>query len=70
MGYLAEAGANRAMMTNDPQAWDQLLRRSVVYGTVMASFTIQDFSIGRLKTLSREDLMHRREKFMRMMSVG
>ena len=70
MGYLAEAGANRAMMKNDPQAWDQLLRRSVVYGTVMASFTIQDFSIGRLKTLSREDLMHRREKFMRMMSVG
>ncbi len=70
MGYLAEAGANRTMMKNDPQAWDQLLRRSVVYGTVMASFTIQDFSIGRLKTLSREDLMHRREKFMRMMSVG
>lgn len=70
MGYLAEAGATRTMMKSDPQGWDQLLRRSVVYGTVMASFTIQDFSIGRLKTLSREDLMHRREKFMRMMSVG
>jgi sugar/nucleoside kinase (ribokinase family) len=70
VGYLAENGAKRDMMKQDPNGWDQLLRRAVVYGTVMASFTIQDFSIGRLKTLSREELMHRREKFMKMMSVS
>jgi sugar/nucleoside kinase (ribokinase family) len=70
VGYLAENGAKRDMMKHDPNGWDQLLRRAVVYGTVMASFTIQDFSIGRLKTLSREELMHRREKFMKMMSVS
>ena len=70
VGYLAENGANREMMKTDPSAWDQLLRRSVVYGTVMASFTIQDFSIGRLKKLSRDELMHRKEKLMKMMSIG
>jgi sugar/nucleoside kinase (ribokinase family) len=70
VGYLAENGAKRDMMQLDPNGWDQLLRRAVVYGTVMASFTIQDFSIGRLKSLSREELMHRREKFMKMMSVS
>jgi sugar/nucleoside kinase (ribokinase family) len=70
VGFLAENGAKRDMMKQDPNGWDQLLRRAVVYGTVMASFTIQDFSIGRLKTLSREELMHRREKFMKMMSVS
>lgn len=70
VGYLAEAGAKRDLMKTDPTAWDQLLRRAVVYGTVMASYTIEDFSIGRLKTLSRDELMHRREKLLKMMSLG
>ena len=70
VGYLAEAGAKRDLMKTDPTAWDQLLRRAVVYGTVMASFTIEDFSIGRLRTLSRDELMHRREKLLKMMSLG
>jgi sugar/nucleoside kinase (ribokinase family) len=70
VGYLAENGASRSMIKNDPAAWDQLIRRAIVYGTVMASFTIQDFSIGRLKTLTKEELMHRKEKLMKMMSVG
>jgi sugar/nucleoside kinase (ribokinase family) len=70
VGYLAENGASRDMIKNNPAAWDQLIRRAVVYGTCMASFTIQDFSIGRLKTLTKEELMHRKEKFMKMISVG
>lgn len=70
VGYLAESGAGRKMIKDDPKAWDQLVRRAVVYGTVMASFTIQDFSIGRLKTLTREELMHRKERFLKMLSIG
>lgn len=70
VGYLAENGAKRAMMDSDPGAWDQLLRRAVIYGTVMASFTIQDFSIGRLKSLKREEVMHRKERLMKMIAVG
>ena len=70
IGFLTANGANRAMMKDDPHAWDQLLRRAVVYGTVMASFTIQDFSVKRLMTLTLEEVMHRKEKLMKMMSVG
>ena len=70
VGYLAANDAKRSMAKEDPAAWDLLLRRAVVYGTVMASFTIQDFSVGRLKTLTKEELMHRKEKFMRMISVN
>ena len=70
MGYLAENGANRTLMKNDPKAWDQLMRRAIMYGTVMASFTIQDFSIGRLKTLTREEVMLRKEHLLKMTSIG
>jgi sugar/nucleoside kinase (ribokinase family) len=69
VGYLAENGGSRAMMKNDPKAWDQLMRLAIIYGTVMASFTIQDFSIGRLKKLTREEVMHRKEHFVKMLSV-
>ncbi|MBS1959602.1 MAG: sugar kinase [Bdellovibrionales bacterium] len=70
IGYLAENGATRSMIKSDPAGWDQLIRRAVIHGTVMASFTIQDFSIGRLKTLKKEELMHRKERLMKMISVG
>jgi len=36
----------------------------------MASFTIQDFSIGRLKTLTREEVMLRKEHLLKMTSIG
>jgi hypothetical protein len=58
------------MMKNDPKTWDQLMRSAIIYGTVMASFTIQDFSIDRLKTLTREEVMSRKERLMKMMSIG
>lgn len=70
VGYLTANGANRDQMKKDPVGWDQLLRRAIINGTVMASFTIQDFSIGRLKSLTKEDLQIRKEKLMRMMSLG
>jgi sugar/nucleoside kinase (ribokinase family) len=70
VGYLAQQGVNRHMVKKDPAAWEQLIRRAIINGTVMASFTIQDFSVGRLKTLTQEDFMHRREKFVKMISFG
>ncbi len=70
VGYLAQNGVSRNLVKNDPAAWEQLIRRAIVNGTVMASFTIQDFSVGRLKTLTQEDFMHRREKFLKMISFG
>jgi len=49
IGYLAKIGKMDAMH----------LRRAVVYGCVMASFNIEDFSLERLKGLGEDDIAGR-----------
>jgi sugar/nucleoside kinase (ribokinase family) len=46
-GYIAKQGGDTSEAT---------LRKAVVYGTVMASFTVEKFSLDRLKTLEPEQL--------------
>jgi len=53
MGYLAEA--NRT----DHRA----IKRSLAYGTIVASFTIEDFSLDRLIEISRQDIDRRLDEF-------
>jgi sugar/nucleoside kinase (ribokinase family) len=69
MGYLAEAGAHRDMAKNDPQQWETLLRRAVLAGCVMASFTVEDFSLKRLMRLEASELVARQKKLMSMISI-
>ncbi len=57
LGYLAADGHHDA----------QTLRRALVRGTVAASFTIEDFSLGRVKTLTRKELDGRIERFLGML---
>lgn len=49
-GYLAKHGGDTS---------DASLRRAVVHGTVMASFTVEKFSLERLKTLTIDQLDNR-----------
>jgi len=49
-GYLANSGGNIS---------DANLRKAVVYGSAMASFTVEKFSLERLKTLSLDQLTAR-----------
>jgi sugar/nucleoside kinase (ribokinase family) len=53
MGFLARDGALSL----------QALRRAVVHGTVLASFTVEDFSIDRLRTLSLTEVHARYDEF-------
>jgi len=53
MGYLASCDAVTPAM----------LRKAVVYGSVMASFNIEAFSQERLTGLSREEIEHRFRAF-------
>jgi sugar/nucleoside kinase (ribokinase family) len=53
MGYLAKQGRT------DPE----LVRRAIVFGSVMASFTVEDFSLGRLFTLKPEEIERRYASF-------
>ena len=39
------------------------LRKAVIYGSVMASFNVEDFSLGRLKTLTIDEIKKRFESF-------
>lgn len=63
MGYLAHSreGADPGSLPN--------VRRSLAHGTVMASFTIEAFSLERLRTLDREQLRKRFDEFAGMLRM-
>jgi sugar/nucleoside kinase (ribokinase family) len=59
MGYLA------ACDNFEPQT----LRRSLAYGTLAASFTVEDFSLDRISAISRDDIEARMDQFRKMLSL-
>jgi sugar/nucleoside kinase (ribokinase family) len=54
MGYLA--ASNDLSEAN--------VRKAIVYGSVVASFVVEDFSLRRLKTLTRDDIERRYRQFV------
>ncbi len=56
MGYIA--------MTNDTSY--ENLKRAMIYGSVMASFCVEEFSINKLKNLTSEDLSGRLDEFVQL----
>ncbi len=55
-GYLAKAGT----VNHDS------LRRAVIYGSVLASYNVEAFSLGRLQELTAADIESRYEEFKRL----
>jgi hypothetical protein len=53
IGYLARQGSldNRS------------LRQAIIFGSVVASFTVEKFSLDRLREISRDDLESRYREF-------
>jgi len=58
MGYLAEQGKF------DPKT----LKQAMAYGILVASFTVEDFSLRRLLGIERQDLERRMDEYRRMLS--
>ena len=56
MGYLAGAGDKS----------DASLRRAMVYGSVMGSFTVEKFGLDRLRTLKRSEIHARARHFAKL----
>ena len=56
MGYLAGSG----------RIDDTTVRRALLYGSVMASFTVEDFSINRFLKLKKKDIEARYKKFQKI----
>ncbi len=40
------------------------VRRAIVYGSVMASFVVEDFSLNRLRRLTNDDVERRYRQFV------
>ncbi len=58
MGYLAKTG----------ELTPSALRQAVIYGSVMASFDVEDFSLERLKNLGWDDIKSRYREFQALTS--
>lgn len=58
MGYLAECERFDA----------RSLKRAMAYGTIVASFNIEDFSLGRMRKIERSDVDLRFEQYQKMLS--
>ncbi|MFZ4985639.1 MAG: PfkB family carbohydrate kinase [Blastocatellia bacterium] len=56
MGYLARSGSAGRID-------DHTLRRAVIYGSVMASYNVEEFSCDRLRRLQTEDIQERFRQF-------
>ena len=67
MPATASRGGSWATSTcREPQPTEQALRRAVAYGTVLASFNVQEFGVERLATLSEEEVGERYEALRAM----
>jgi sugar/nucleoside kinase (ribokinase family) len=53
MGYIAQEG----------KIDEQTIRRGIIYGSVMASFNVEQFSCDRLRALKSDDIRHRVDRF-------
>jgi sugar/nucleoside kinase (ribokinase family) len=58
-GYLAARGGHTA----------EDLRHGLLMGTILASFNVEDFSLNRLLTISREDIINRAGHFEKMIHI-
>ncbi|MFC1588396.1 PfkB family carbohydrate kinase [Planctomycetota bacterium] len=57
MGYLAQ----------QDQIDSTTLKRSLIYGTTMASLNVESFSLNRLREISRQDVARRAQSFIEML---
>ncbi len=58
------AGGLFGSLAADGEVTSRTLRRAIVYGTVVASFTVEDFGLNRLKQLERDAIDARYRQFM------
>ena len=60
------AGGFMGSLARDGELGERSLRRALVYGSVMASFAVEEFGLGRLLSLSMDDIETRFNEFKSM----
>ena len=58
------AGGFFGYLTESNDVSEVGLRKAIVYGSVVASFTVEDFSLRRLRSLTRDDIEQRYRQFV------
>ncbi|GIW43721.1 MAG: adenosine kinase [Candidatus Binatia bacterium] len=64
------AGAFMGALARSRDRSERALREAIVYGSVVASFVVEDFGLARLKTLTWEQIERRYRQFMSLMDVN
>jgi len=64
------AGGALGALARSDRVEEGAMREAIVYGSVMASFTVEDFSLNRLRRLTEEEIEARVRVFREMMQVG
>jgi len=64
------AGAFMGSVARDGEVDGGVLRKAMLYGSTVASFGVQAFSLERFKSLSEDDVMHRGEELAGMVSCN
>lgn len=63
------AGGFLGYLARTQEQNDKSLRRAVIFGSVMASFCVEDFSLNRLRSLSYPEIEKRFREFKKLTSV-
>ena len=63
IGYVARHAGGDSSVVDADTVPTAVLRRATVFGSVMASFNVEDFSLNRMRTLTNEDIRRRYEEF-------
>ena len=57
------AGGFIGYLTSRDDASDAAIRRAIIHGCAVASFTVEDFGVRRLAAVSRQDVLDRYSTF-------
>lgn len=63
------AGGLMGEIARSGEVSEASLRRAIVYGSVMASFVVEDFGLGRLRELTHEEIERRYRQFVSLTSI-
>lgn len=63
------AGAFMGALARSRQRSERALREAIVYGSVVASFVVEDFGLARLKTLTWEQIERRYRQFVSLTNI-
>ena len=62
------AGGMMGYLAHKQDASPQSLKQALAYGTIVASFNVEDFSLDRMQQIGRDDLEARMKDYRRMLS--